>query len=97
MTTAHGVRTTYVGGCRCDECRAANRTELRRHRAARHARLAADPTAAPHGLSSTYDHWGCRCQPCTGAHAERLRDARTGSNHKATRGRGRSKSGRSKR
>jgi hypothetical protein len=43
-------------------------------RAARAARLAADPTAAPHGRAATYKHWRCRCKPCTKAHSQDVLD-----------------------
>jgi hypothetical protein len=36
------------------------------------ARLAVDPTAAPHGQNSTYSNWGCRCDECRAAHGEKM-------------------------
>lgn len=33
----------------------------------RRARLAADPSLAPHGELSTYNNWGCRCERCRAA------------------------------
>jgi hypothetical protein len=33
----------------------------------RRALLASDPTLAPHGVRTTYVHWGCRCGPCRAA------------------------------
>lgn len=83
--SAHGTRTRYVAGCRCDECREANRiyvADRRRRRggaaaeyASRKARgLAADDPR--HGTRLGYNGWGCRCQPCRAANAEYQRARR---------------------
>lgn len=43
------------------------------------ARLAEDPSLAPHGVRNTYKNWGCRCEPCTAANSaytELYRDSR---------------------
>ncbi len=44
MTAAHGSATSYQNGCRCGDCRKANRERIRAYRAARRG----DP--APVGL-----------------------------------------------
>jgi hypothetical protein len=69
----HGHITRYVAGCRCSECREANRVYRIADVARRTARLAADPTLAPHGKAVTYSNWGCRCAPCSTAHSARCR------------------------
>ncbi len=68
----HGRSSTYrsmLYKCRCEPCTEANRAEQTRQNVRRAARLAADPTLAPHGDRSTYTNWGCRCEPCTEVHA----------------------------
>lgn len=53
----HGVRATYVAGCRCDLCTKANRLY--------HRRLKSRP-APSHGESG-YLNYGCRCDVCRAA------------------------------
>lgn len=60
--------TGYKSGCKCGICIEANRKAQKRQRAARKARLEADPTLAEHGKPSTYTNWCCRCDPCTDAY-----------------------------
>ena len=70
---SHGTQSSYVGGCRCQECRTASAEHRKRHRAEKAAarqlvdgRMVA--VAAPvHGSSSTYHNHFCRCAPCTEA------------------------------
>ena len=66
----HGTRSSYVSGCRCTACTAAN-TEyhLNGMRPRYAAKLAADPDSQPHGSDSTYTNYGCRCEQCRAAHA----------------------------
>lgn len=78
----HGTVNGYTNRkCRCDACQDAWRAYIAEKRAARVARLAADPDCVEHGLASTYANWGCRCRPCTDAwsdqsmHRERRRKA----------------------
>lgn len=56
----------YRRGCRCEECREANRSYQKAHRAARVERGKADPSLIPHGLSG-YQNWDCRCHKCSWA------------------------------
>lgn len=62
----HGDYRTYAKGCRCDDCREAQRKRCAEMRADR----AKDPSRADragHGKSSTYKNYGCRCAPCSKA------------------------------
>ncbi|GKQ39513.1 hypothetical protein [Streptomyces sp. A012304] len=62
----HGDRRTYAKGCRCADCRDANRL----HQAELRARWKNDPSSADragHGKPSTYKNHGCRCAECTAA------------------------------
>lgn len=77
MTTTrpHGHATTYKSGCRCPECREANRV----YQNAANARRAADPALADragHGKATTYINYACRCEPCRAANTRRLRAQR---------------------
>lgn len=63
----HGDHRTYHKGCRCNDCREANRAYQAELRARRHN----DPYSADragHGKSSTYRNHACRCDECTAAH-----------------------------
>lgn len=74
MGGTHGLASTYRSAryrCRCDACCAANTLRYRDEKAQRAERLAADPTLAPHGKTTTYTNWGCRCEPCSKANADR--------------------------
>lgn len=65
--------STYNDGCRCDDCREANRIEQRRTDANRRASWTGDhPEGKPFSVS-TYDNWGCRCDECTAVHSEKCR------------------------
>lgn len=67
----HGTKNGYQNlGCRCADCREANRLHHQADRAAMRAR-AAD---IPHGTPSGYQNWGCRCMDCTAAHASSRRE-----------------------
>ncbi|MFD3516292.1 hypothetical protein [Streptomyces sp. NPDC058657] len=63
----HGTPYAYTkGGCRCDDCREANRKRCQASR----QRSAADPSRADragHGKASTYKNHGCRCAECSAA------------------------------
>lgn len=74
----HGASGYQNYGCRCGRCRRGHAELHARMKAARTARLAADPTLRPHGRDHTYSQWGCRCRPCKSAHAasQRRRYAR---------------------
>lgn len=77
-TKAHGHVNTYKAGCRCGDCREANRL----YQNAANARRRMNPAAADlagHGKRSTYVNYSCRCQPCrvASANAQRVhRDRR---------------------
>lgn len=56
----HGLRTTYNRlGCRCDECREANRRWHQEYRR----------RPFPHGEPKGYSHHGCRCDLCREAYS----------------------------
>ena len=59
---AHGTRSKYNAGCRCDECTTANRE------AGRALRRRGGPPPS-HGLSG-YVNYSCRCEICTRANTE---------------------------
>jgi hypothetical protein len=63
--TPHGTYTSYTNhGCRCDDCRAANR----RYQASLKERLRSrDVPDHVHGTSGGYGNYGCRCLRCTDA------------------------------
>lgn len=77
----HGTISRYNSGCRCDECRRANREYGReyyrkRKQADREADLAKRracremyPCRSPHGTRSRYNS-GCRCDECRRANRE---------------------------
>ena len=66
----HGTNLAYKRGCRCMTCRAAHSEYRAQYRAEKKAQLAADPSAAEHGVYSTYANWMCRCDPCKAAAAK---------------------------
>jgi hypothetical protein len=69
----HGDPRTYAKGCRCDDCREAQRKRCAEQR----ARRAADPTSADragHGKASTYKNHGCRCPACSKANTAAVND-----------------------
>lgn len=68
----HGASAYRHGLCRCEVCRA----DVYREVSLRAARLAADPSLAPHGDRSTYTNWGCRCADCTRVHVAYCADRR---------------------
>lgn len=59
----HGTRARYCAGCRCQECRRANREYNRANYRQRSLKLGRSPRVARHGTSSKYAA-GCRCRPC---------------------------------
>jgi hypothetical protein len=68
----HGTPACYWAGCRCDDCRAANRLKHSEGNVKRRGRLA-ELRDDQHGRLSTYCNWGCRCDRCTAANAEACR------------------------
>lgn len=72
--TKHGVRRSYLLGCRCDDCRRAG-TEYKR---GEDARRKARSDEAPHGTRGGYSNWGCRCEPCKVAHSVYMKAYREG-------------------
>lgn len=71
--TAHGQRGTYVGGCRCDDCREANR---RYHEARRRAAGVRPVEASKHGTVNRYIKYRCRCDDCRAANTGMVRTSR---------------------
>ena len=69
----HGTLSRYAKGCRCDDCKGANRE---RTRAWRRAHATVDTQAIPHGASG-YTNYGCRCETCTDGHRVRCNDYRS--------------------
>lgn len=64
----HGGPANYRHyGCTCGLCLKAHRKQQTAENRKRRARLAADPSLAPHGRASTYSNWGCRCDECKAA------------------------------
>lgn len=62
--SGHYVRCRDDNGRACEVCRRGHADAAIAGNRVRAERLAADPTLAPHGQSSTYGNWGCRCEPC---------------------------------
>lgn len=74
--STHGTTSTYSRGCRCGECREANRLYKRDVRAKRRALTAANGGIAPtsiHG-AATRGNWGCACDVCI--EGKRIRNAK---------------------
>ena len=72
----HGVRRSYLLGCRCDDCKAAGTA----HQRAAVAERRKHTEDAPHGTRGGYCNWGCRCEPCKTANAAYMqawRDSRS--------------------
>ncbi len=68
MTHGHGTPYRYLKGCRCDDCRNANRI----YQAELRAKWQQDPASADragHGKAATYRNHGCRCVSCTVANS----------------------------
>jgi hypothetical protein len=76
----HGRQATYHRGCRCDECKVAQRDYMRRlreemsnainygvPRPKRDTGPASATKPTRHGCMNTYSNWGCRCARCTRA------------------------------
>jgi hypothetical protein len=77
----HGTRSAYNAGCRCDDCRAAQRLYQRGYYArTKHARGdKLDPANC--GTKAQYDYHRCRCTACRKANADymwRLRAIKNG-------------------
>lgn len=62
---SHGTQTVYWYGCRCEECKIANKERCERNR---EARVKKDPGNIKHGLSG-YMNYRCRCPICKAAKA----------------------------
>lgn len=58
----HGTHARYRKGCRCDECREANRKYHLKERWKRRCKIVLGEPV-PHGLSGYINH-GCRCDVC---------------------------------
>jgi hypothetical protein len=72
-TVTHGTRSEYVWGCRCADCRAANR----RYDAARRKASNPEPPAAiRHGTAYGYRWHRCRCSACTAANTREAAEYR---------------------
>lgn len=65
MARTHGIRATYVAGCRCAECVTANTDYFSGWKATQKPLAADDPR---HGRDATYNNYGCRCDRCAAAH-----------------------------
>lgn len=80
----HGIISSYVRGCRCTECRAANAERQRRNQASRRldrrkkaerveingVLVHPDPYGR-HGTVTAYTTCGCRCDACRESESER--------------------------
>jgi hypothetical protein len=100
----HGSRSKYNDGCRCDECREANRwykaakqaanlSETASRRAAYdQAGYSENDPALHHGTLSTYEWYGCRCSDCKRAARKQWRHYQF-MNRLRTRGAGNHKQG----
>lgn len=75
----HGLRATYVSGCRCPECKAANTAYFRTRRT---SRFGVQPSRRPPGrvcgTVSKYVGGGCRCDACKQAASAYYRKYRAG-------------------
>jgi hypothetical protein len=71
----HGERRTYVAGCRCDECRAANR-QCTYLTMANMWERGLQPDDPRHGTVGAYKNWRCRCSDCLVAGSEANRRSR---------------------
>jgi hypothetical protein len=76
----HGIPSSYVRGCRCTECTAANNARCRKsnkaHRDRNRAglveidgRMVFPNPPSGHGKASTYRSYGCRCDACREANS----------------------------
>lgn len=64
MTATHGTKSSYNAGCRCDDCRIANRASI----VAWQQAIRAKPVPGHvHGSLNGYTNYGCRCEPCADA------------------------------
>lgn len=68
----HGTAKGYNYGCRCDDCKEANRD---RYREAKRRRLARPVPDHVHGSWNGYSNYGCRCSECLVACQRRYPDA----------------------
>jgi hypothetical protein len=68
----HGVRRSYLLGCRCDDCKQVGTAYQRAALADRRTHT----EDAPHGTRGGYTNWGCRCEPCKTANAAYMQTRR---------------------
>lgn len=68
----HGTPSGYRHGCRCDECKAANREQ---QQAARDRRLNRPIPEHVHGTWNGYANYNCRCDRCLDACRARYPEA----------------------
>lgn len=54
----------YARGCRCEVCKEATSVYQAQLRGRQRRKLASGEIERPHGVYSTYTHWGCRCDEC---------------------------------
>lgn len=71
-TIVHGTPGGYRNGCRCPECKEAERE---RTREAKRKRLARPTPGHVHGTWNGYANYGCRCPECLVACQQRYPDA----------------------
>lgn len=64
---AHGTRSKYQTGCRCDECREANRLYIEAGRRAAGVQPQPRGPQTDHGTVARYENWQCRCSDCRAA------------------------------
>ena len=62
----HGTNSGYSKGCRCDDCKSANKAYRKAWAERRRASI-------PHGTTNGYANYGCRCDPCKAAHSARVK------------------------
>lgn len=70
----HGTVASYGRGCRCVDCRQANRERVYANKRRRLERVAAGLMAVPHGRYG-YSNYDCRCEVCTKAASNGNREA----------------------
>lgn len=67
----HGTQNAYLNyGCRCDDCKEAQREASKKQAARRKAR---ETPGHVHGTASGYTNYRCRCDLCKGAIREYAR------------------------
>ena len=79
---AHGTRSSYSHGCRCEPCTEANASYMWQRRAVR--RRNPPPAWVNHNYA-TYRNWGCRCPVCRADNSWITRQQRITRQQKLTR------------